>query len=189
MKKGRLLIFGSLLISSLSLSGCLTFFYKNEPVIEVDPPTIDVVSNLKLNLKGKKEKTLFPVLSDSSVKNPVFNFASSNSDVASVSSDGVVTGKTIGSCAITVTLQSNPAVQSTVSVSVVDEDVGFYDYTLMFYMCGSDLEFYSDNTPANEQWFFTKDIQEMMSVHNIPDSVRIIIETGGTKKWNMSSNN
>ena len=187
MKKGKLLIFGALLASSLSLSGCLSMFFKNEPTIEVNPTTIDVVETLKLNLQGYNEKTLTPTLSNSSIKDPVFEFTSSNSQIATVSSSGVVTGISVGTCNVTVTLQSNKSVKKDVAVTVVDEEVNHYKYTLMFYMCGSDLEYYSSRTSDSEQWFFTRDIQEMLSVKNIPDSVRIIIETGGTKKWQMPS--
>lgn len=188
MKKGKLILFGSLLVSSLSLSGCfLDMFSKKDSDTVINAPTINVVSSLKLNLQGKKEKTLAPTLSDSSVKNPVFEYTSSNTSVATVSSDGVVTGVSVGDCSITVTLQSNKSIKSTVAVSVVSEEVSHYDYTIMFYMCGSDLEYYDSKTKDDEQWFFTRDIQEMLSVHDVPDSVRIIIETGGTTKWLMPS--
>ena len=187
MKKGKLLIFSALLASSLTLSGCLSMFFKNEPAIEVNPITIDVVETLKLNLQGYNEKTLTPTLSNSSIKDPVFEFTSSNSQIATVSSSGVVTGVSVGTCNVTVALQTNKSIKKDVAVTVVDEEVNHYKYTLMFYMCGSDLEYYSSRTSDSEQWFFTRDIQEMLSVKNIPDSVRIIIETGGTKKWQMPS--
>ena len=188
MKKGKLLLFTSLLVSSLSLSGCfLDIFFPNDSDTVINAPTINVVSSLKLNLKGKREKTLSPTLSDSSVKNPVFEFASSNTNIATVNGEGVVTGISKGDCTVTVTLQSNKSIKSTVSISVVDEDVSHYEYTIMFYMCASDLEYNSSKTKDSEQWFFTRDIQEMLSVHDLPETVRIIIETGGTTKWSMPS--
>ena len=173
---------------SLSLSGCVfDLFNRGDSQTVVDPPTIEVVSSLKLNLQGRNQKTISPTLSDSSIKNPVFEFSSSNSGIATVNSSGVVTGAGTGTCNITVTLQSNRAVQATVPITVIDKAVQHYKYTIMYYMCASDLEFYSNTTSDNEQWFFTRDIQELLSVHDIPDSVRIIIETGGTKKWLMPS--
>ena len=48
-------------------------------------------------------------------------------------------------------------------------------YTLLIYMCGSDLE--SDGYAAS------KDISEMLSVTNQPKDVNIVIETGGARKW------
>ena len=189
MKKGKLFILGSLLVSSLALSGCIFdyFFPSDEDDTEIKAPSIDVVSSLKLNLQGKAQKTLYPTLSDSAVKNPVFEYASSNAGVATVNSSGVVTGVSVGKCNITVTLQSNKSIKTTVAVEVVNEEAEHYDYTIMLYMCGSDLEFYSSKTKDDEQWFFTRDIQEILSVQNIPDSVKIIIETGGTVKWGMPS--
>lgn len=186
MKKGKLLLLGSLLVTSLSLSGCIfDIFSKKDDETVINAPTIDVVSSLKLNLQGKKQKTLSPTLSQSSVKDPVFEYASSNTSVATVSSSGVVTGLSVGSCNVTITLQSNKSVKATVVITVVDEEVTYYDYTIMLYMCGSDLEYKSASTRSEDQWFFTRDIQEILSVQNIPDTVRIIIETGGTTKWLM----
>lgn len=52
------------------------------------------------------------------------------------------------------------------------------DWTIMIYMCGSDLE--SDNG------FASADISEILSVTGQPDDVNIIIETGGSTKWKNS---
>ena len=187
MKKGKLLLFGALLTSSLALSGCFSFFIPNGEDSQITPPSIDVVPTLKINLQGIKEKTLQPSLSGSSAKNSVFEYSSSNSAIATVDSSGVVTGISVGTCSITIVLQSNKTVKTTVTVSVVDEEVDHYDYTIMYYMCGSDLEYSAKAKSENEHGFFTKDIQEILSVQNIPDSVRIIIETGGTTHWFMPS--
>lgn len=48
-------------------------------------------------------------------------------------------------------------------------------WTIMIYMCGSDLE--------SEEGLASEDIKEILSVNNQPDDVNIIIETGGTTKW------
>lgn len=47
-------------------------------------------------------------------------------------------------------------------------------YTLMIYMCGSDLETRSGSA--------TKNIEEMLGA-KLPDGARVIIQTGGAKKW------
>ena len=57
----------------------------------------------------------------------------------------------------------------------------------MFYMCGSDLEYKVDVEPEERYPFFTEDIKEILSVPDIPDEVKIIIETGGTTHWSMPS--
>jgi len=186
MKKRRLLIFATALISSFTLSGCiLDYFVKDYHEEVLTPPSIVVVPSLSLNLAGNNSKELSPELDNSTVKNPSFTYTSSDPSVATVSSDGVVTGVSVGSCVITITLNSNTSVTSSVSINVINKEVKHYKYTLMFYMCGSDLEYYDRKTPDAEQWFFTKDIQEMLKVKDIPDSVKIVIETGGTKKWLM----
>ena len=52
------------------------------------------------------------------------------------------------------------------------------DWTIMIYMCGSDLE--------SENGFASSDIDEILSVPNQPDDVNIIIETGGATSWTNS---
>ena len=169
-----------------SLSGC--FFSKlvnNSQEIVVDLPTIKVVSSLRINLRGSTQKTLYPSLSNNSVKNPEFTYVSSNNDVATVSEDGVVKALKVGESIITITLKANTKVKTTVKVSVVDKEIDHYDYTIMLYMCGSDLEYDAEAKPEEQYPFFTEDIKEILSVPNIPDTVKIIIETGGTTKWSM----
>ncbi len=48
-------------------------------------------------------------------------------------------------------------------------------WTIMIYMCGSDLE--------SQDGLASEDIKEILSVKNQPDDVNIIIETGGSTKW------
>ncbi len=52
------------------------------------------------------------------------------------------------------------------------------EITIMVYMCGSDLETQSS--------LATKDLNEMLAA-NISDKVNIIVETGGTKRWNNNT--
>ena len=59
-------------------------------------------------------------------------------------------------------------------------------YTIMIYMCGSDLESGNDgegHTDVNGAGLATEDIAEILSVKNKPDDVNIIIETGGALAW------
>ena len=142
-------------------------------------------TTVKLNLRGKTKKSLFPTLSNNSVKNPEFNYSSSNSGVATVNAAGEIQAVAVGTAYVTVTLKSNSNVKTNVKVTVVDEEVNHYDYTIMFYMCGSDLEYDPEAKPEEQYPFFSEDIKEILSVKNIPDSVKIIIETGGTTKWSM----
>ena len=54
-------------------------------------------------------------------------------------------------------------------------------WTIMLYICGSDLE--SGTTNGRLNALATEDIKEILSVNGQPDDVNIIIETGGAKKW------
>ena len=190
MKKSRLLIFASIIPCSLALSGCFLtkLINRDNNDIVVDLPKIEIVNNLKINLKGRTTKSLYPTLSNNSVKNPEFTFTSSNVEVATVTVDGQVTGLKVGTTNISIVLKSNEAVKTTVKVNVVDEEVKHFDYTIMFYMCGSDLEYNADVQENEQIHYFSQDIQEILSVHDIPETVKILIETGGTAKWSMPSN-
>ncbi len=52
------------------------------------------------------------------------------------------------------------------------------EVTLMVYLCGTDLE--------SEYGMGTSDLNEMLHANLNDDKVNIIVETGGTKKWNNS---
>ena len=186
MKKRSHIIPFLVLPALFSLSACKNPFKKDEEIIVTDA-TIDVVSSLKINLTKQTTKKLYPKLSVTSVKDPVFLYESSNNSVATVSSDGTVTGVSEGEAKVTITLKINTSIKKEVNVRVVNESVDALDYTLMFYMCGSTLEYNKPTTPDNDHQFFTKDIEEMLSVSGMPDSVKIIIQTGGTKHWFMDS--
>ena len=189
MKKSRLITFLAVIPCAFALSGCLftkILDPKNVEIV-VDLPKIETVSSLKINLQGRTEKSLYPVLSNTSIKNPEFAFVSADTSIATVSENGVVKGLKVGTTSVTITLKSNTAVKSRVEVNVVDKAIDHYDYTIMFYMSGSDLEYDADAKEGEKYPFFTEDIKEILSVKDIPDSVKIIIETGGTTKWSMPS--
>lgn len=73
---------------------------------------------------------------------------------------------------------NNPSSASAIQRIMKYESKGYThsDWTIMIYMCGSDLE--SDNGEASA------DIQEILSVANQPNGVNIIIQTGGSYYWN-----
>ena len=58
-------------------------------------------------------------------------------------------------------------------------------YTIMIYMCGSDLESGYDgySTNVNDAGLASLDISEILSVSGQPEDVNIIIETGGARAW------
>ncbi len=71
-----------------------------------------------------------------------------------------------------------------VPVEPLPESIYPYDYTIMLYMCGSDLEAYGRSTPG----YATKDLKEILSSSSENDEVRFIVETGGVYgDWSLSS--
>lgn len=127
------------------------------------------------------------------------SWESNNSNIKVV--NGVVTVSeftSVGSTAIIkATSVEDPTVFATCNITVIDSSAFEYDYTIMFYMCASSLE--NDDSSSGGGWWnstrasgaadpalFTADILEILSV-NLPDSVKVIIETGGTTKWGMKS--
>lgn len=55
-------------------------------------------------------------------------------------------------------------------------------YTIMIYMCGSDLESGKDEY-GRYSYLATSDLKEIVNTPNKPKNVNIIVETGGAKKW------
>ena len=185
MKRSRLYIFGTLISCSIALTSC-NLFKRITNNDSTEKPTIEIASKLKLNLQGTNEKTLSPTLSDDSIKNPVFEYSLEDNSIASISGDKIQ-GKKVGDTKLTISVKSDSSIKRTIPIRVLDLAPATYDYTIMFYMCGSDLEYAGYGVPSSQHEFFTKDIQEILKVKDLPDSVNILIETGGTKKWAMSS--
>lgn len=110
-------------------------------------------------------------------------WTSNKTSVATVNSSGVVTGAGEGSATITAKTVNNLTATFTVTVTTVHID----EWTIMIYMCGSDLE--------SGNGFATSDITEILDTVNqgkadYNEDVNIIFETGGStswKKYNISS--
>ena len=184
MKRRRLCLLGLFISSVISLSSCKFLNRITGQITE--KPTIEISSGIKLNLKGENEKTLNPTLSNDSIKNPVFVYSIDDTSIASMT-DNVIKGLKVGNTNLTIKVKSDKTVSKTIPVKVISAEEAEYDYTIMYYMCGSDLEYKSASTPSDKQGFFTRDIIEMLNVRDLPDSVNILIETGGTTKWTMPS--
>ena len=125
---------------------------------------------------GTKQLSVSYVPSNAN-QNKEVTWTSSNTSVATVSSDGLLSVKstaTAGQTAtITAKLTNIASIQATCSISVVEQSKD--DHTVLIYMCGADLE--SKNQLA------TGDIQEILKVSGQPDDVNIVIETGGASSW------
>lgn len=105
-------------------------------------------------------------------------WSSSNSSIAEVDpSTGVVTGIAVGGpVTITATSTFDSTKTGTASISVTEAKQRD-TYTVMIYMCGSDLE-------SGSGRYATADLKEILAVtQSQPEDVNIIIETGGAKSW------
>ncbi len=124
----------------------------------------------------------YSIFTPSDTTNQNVTWSSSNSNVASVSASGLVTGVSGGSATITAT-SVDGGFTSSVSVTVKNEQLD--DYTILIYMCASDLE--SDSATTTQGGQATRDITEILSV-SCPSNVNVVLETGGTTKWSTKYN-
>lgn len=171
-----------------SLSGCFLTDFLNEELKAPIPTSIVAPASIKLNVNASQDKYIRPDLNVSVSSNVKFTYSSDNEEVVTVDSNGKLTPHSLGSAVITIVYDGEVHLTTTCKVNVVEEDLS--DYTIMYYMCGSDLEFdpeYKDEhgIHVDGPWLFSQDIMEILSVRNIPDSVNIIIETGGATMWHL----
>ncbi|MDY6276489.1 MAG: Ig-like domain-containing protein [Bacilli bacterium] len=113
----------------------------------------------------------------------------SGSSNITISSDGVISAKNAvsgNSAVVRATLDADTSKTHTCTINVVD--VAKDDWTLLFYICGADLE--SADVDAgygykggNISGCASDDIDEILAVKNQPSSVNIVLETGGATKW------
>ena len=101
-------------------------------------------------------------------------WSSSNEGVATVDEKGVVTGVSIGKATITAQTKSK-GVNLESSYEIEIKNIVADSWTIMVYMCGSDLE--------SGSGLASSDIKEILSTPNQPDDVNVLIETGGTSRW------
>ena len=137
----------------------------NVPVTSV---TLDASRELTLNTTA----TLTPTILPSNATNKEVTWSSSNSSVVSASATGVLTGKALGTATITVTTVDGGKTASC-NVTVVEKSIA--KWTLMMYVCGSNLE--------SQDGAATNDIAEIVSAGTKPSDVNIILCTGGAKSW------
>ncbi len=142
-----------------------------------DPTSIILTpSSAELAPNGTKQLSVSYVPSNAN-QNKEVTWTSSNTNVATVSTDGLVTVKSTAttgqSATITARLTNLTSIYATCSISVVEQSKD--DHTVLVYICGADLE--SENQLA------TGDIQEMLKVSGQPDDVNIVLETGGANSW------
>ena len=146
-------------------------------------PTSIILSPTSAEIKagGTKQLSVSYVPSNAN-QNKDVTWTSNNTNVATVSSTGLVSVKSTATdgqtATITAKLTNIQSITATCIVTVVPQSKD--DHTVLIYMCGSNLE--SDYASSNEG-LATGDIQEILSVSGQPDDVNIVIETGGANSW------
>ena len=153
---------------------------------------IDVASislnKTSLDVTLNNSEILTVNFSPSNATNKEIEWSSNNPSIATVSDSGVVNGVAIGTTTIKATAKDNNELYATCEVNVVEQEVAAW--TIMIYMCGSDLESgydSSSNTYDNNYYLASSDIDEIFEAGSKPDNVNIIIQTGGASRWRSSN--
>ena len=149
-------------------------------------PTSIVLSptSADVGVGGTKQLSVSYVPSNAN-QNKAVTWTSSNTNVATVSSEGLVSVKstaTAGQTAIiTAKLTNIPSITATCTITVTAQTKD--DHTVLIYMCGADLE---SGYASSNQGLATGDITEILSVSGQPDDINIVIETGGASSWSST---
>lgn len=110
-------------------------------------------------------------------------WTSLNPDVATVS-NGVVKGVSSGTASIVAEAKNaeGETISNTFEITVTEAVID--DYTVMIYICGSNLESY-DSEYREYGAMASANIYEILQV-DLPDNVNVLIETGGANNWDPS---
>lgn len=125
---------------------------------------------------------LHQLLEPSDTTNKNVTWSSNNPGVATIDEYGVVTAISAGSAVITVRTEDG-GFTNTITITVKNEQLD--DYTILLYMCASDLE--SENAATTQGGYATRDITEILKV-SCPSNVNFAIQTGGTTQWSTKYN-
>ncbi len=141
--------------------------------VEIIYPTAITISGDTEISKGRSGK-LGVTFEPENTNEKYVEWSSSNEKIAEVNQSGIVTAINLGKATITAkAFNRGEEIIATFDVSVTESKNDAW--TILFYICGADLE--SDSS------FASGDITEMLSVDNQPDDVNIVIETGGARSW------
>jgi len=152
-----------------------------------DPNPVSVTLNKsEISVQQGKTATLVATVEHAANKNVVWN---SDSSKVTVDQNGLVTvseqAEAGSKATITATSLQDSSASASCTVTVLGITPTDIDYTIMLYMCASTLE-YDSSQQRPSIGLFSEDIREILSV-DLSDNVKVIIETGGTKKWSLSS--
>lgn len=140
-------------------------------VVTVDAEGLSIYA-ATTTLSIEQSTHLYGVFTPSDTTNKNVSWSSSNPNIATVDAEGVVTGVSAGTVTITGVSEDGGFI-ATIEITVTNTQLD--PYTILLYMCGSDLESGSQN-------YASKDLTEILSV-SCPSNVNFVIETGGSSKW------
>lgn len=153
-------------------------------------PATPVVTSVTLSSHAESVKqgesvTLTVTVAGKNNPSKTVSWTTSNSSVATVS-NGVVSvksGASVGATVkITATSTVTPSVSDYCTITVLSASTS-ESYTILIYMCGSNLE---SDYASSDEGLASSDLLEMMSVANQPSNVNIVVETGGSPKWSKT---
>ncbi len=156
----------------------IALYKKVETIVSPIQPTAISLNESRLDLAPGQSSQLSVSYTPNNANTSLdIIWSSDNLNVATVDTNGLVkvsNSATEGQTAsITATLKSNDNIKISCLINVCETQKDAW--TILIYMCGSDLE--SANGLAS------MDLQEMLSVKNQPEDVNIIIQTGGASSW------
>ena len=165
--------------SATSASMLLVQLYRYAEAVPVDPTGVTVSPTTAEVAQGRTKTLTVGYLPENANRNLGVTWSTSAPGVVDVN-DGVVSvsdSAPIGTKA-TITATSVFNTDFTASCEVTVTEFKADKYTIMLYVCGSNLE--SDGGCARD------DLQEILQVRaQQPDDINIIVETGGCTSWYM----
>lgn len=164
-------------------------------LVRVQSGSTIVPSNISLNKTSAEIEINGSVQLEATIKpenaaNKNVTWSSSNTSVATVDSNGKVTGVAASASPVTITAKTSNNLTATCSVTVTEEQIDAW--TVMIYMCGSNLESGSDwststptiNTNASKaDGYASQDLDEILAASGQRDDINIIVQTGGASVW------
>lgn len=156
----------------------------NDSTPRVSSISISVADKVKSGKTTIAEATVLGT--DLTPAQKAVTWSSSNPTIAEIdSTTGEISAKQVGG-PVTITATSvfkNPDgsyKSATAQISVI-EPSSQDAYTILLYVCGSDLE--SGNGYA------TTDLKEIVAAGSLPEGVNVVVETGGSTSWSSTSKN
>ena len=154
----------------------------------IHPRSVTIDAN-QVTIERGESKYLNTSFVPSDTSNKKIVWTASNDNVT-VDINGRVTGRKVGNSVVTAKTVDG-GILANCSVTVTETSLD--QWTVLIYMCGSNLESeYANETQIYYEGQYyehdgvglaTADIMEILAVPNKPDDVNIVIETGGAREW------